>query len=72
MAVFTTEKAVLRLTFVTGMDENGKSKLSSRTYRNLRPNAIADDISQVAIAMGSLSEHSLLDVHKVQTESVDY
>lgn len=72
MASFSFDQAVLRLTYETGIDEFGKSIFAYKTYRNLRSDVEADQIVPVALGINSLTEHTLTNVQKLQTDSIHY
>ena len=71
MAAFNFENATLRLSYVTGVDENGKAIVTSKTYRNLRANVEATDALAVAQALSSLSGYDFYLAKKILTETVD-
>lgn len=52
----------LRIRFDCGVGENGKSITKSRTYSNLKPSAKALDVFNVANALTSLQDHSVLEI----------
>lgn len=72
MASFSFDQAVLRLTFETGIDEFGKSTFTYKTYRNLRSDVEADEIVPVVLGINSLTENTLTNVQKLQTDSIHY
>lgn len=72
MASFNFEQAVIRLSYETGIDEFGKSLYAYKTYRHVRSDVQADQIVPVALGMSSLTEHTLTNVQKLQTDSIYY
>ena len=60
----------LRLKFDCGLGENGRSLIRSRTYSNLKNDAKALDVFNVANAIASLQKHSVLDVVKVDNTTL--
>ncbi len=71
MAAFNFESATLKLNFETGVDEQGKPVLTSKTYRNVRPNLEASKLASVAQAISSLTKYPLYDVQRSVTESIE-
>ncbi|MEG1132162.1 MAG: DUF1659 domain-containing protein [Romboutsia sp.] len=60
----------LRIKFDCGLGENGRSLIRSRTYSNLKNDAKALDVFNVANAIASLQKHSVLDVVKVDNTTL--
>ncbi|PYF07358.1 DUF1659 domain-containing protein [Ureibacillus chungkukjangi] len=71
MAAYNFENATLRLSYVTGVDENGKAIITSKTYRNLQENVEAADVLVVAQALSSLSSYDFYLAKKILTEAVE-
>lgn len=72
MASYNFEEATLKITFETGLDENGKPVVTSKTYRNVRSNVEAEKIASVALAIASLSKYPLHAANKTETESINF
>ncbi|MGL5713770.1 DUF1659 domain-containing protein [Clostridium chrysemydis] len=60
----------LRIKFDCGLGDNGRSLIRSRTYSNLKNDATALDVFNVANAIASLQKHSVLDIVKVDNTSL--
>ncbi|MDN4492452.1 DUF1659 domain-containing protein [Ureibacillus aquaedulcis] len=71
MAAFNFDSAAIRISYVTGVDEQGKSVITSKTYRNVRNNVEASEILTVVQAISSLTSHNFLLAEKILTETVD-
>ncbi len=52
----------VRLRFIDGLDGEGREKLSSRTYSNLKTDAVDEDVYAVAVDMAGLQEKPLKTV----------
>ncbi|MEK9198360.1 DUF1659 domain-containing protein [Ureibacillus sp. FSL E2-3493] len=71
MAAYNFENATLKLSFETGVDEQGKPIITSKTYRNVRANVEASQIAAVVQVLASLSNYTLQKAQKIETESVE-
>lgn len=54
----------LKMRFDCGLGENGRTIVKSRTYSNLKHDAKALDVYNIADAMASLQQHSVLEIVK--------
>lgn len=54
----------LKMRFDCGLGENGRTIVKSRTYSNLKHDAKAIDVYNIADAMASLQQHSVLEIVK--------
>lgn len=72
MAVTVTKNpSTLRLRFDLGKDEvTGKTKIKSKSYSNVDPNALDDDVYAVGSAISSLQSHTLLEVAKIDNNTL--
>lgn len=61
----------LKMKFDCGLGDNGKSITKLRTYSNLKPDAKALDVFNVANALASLQQHSVLDITKQDNISLN-
>ncbi|MGL5711561.1 MAG: DUF1659 domain-containing protein [Paraclostridium sp.] len=57
----------LKIKHDCGLDENRNKIIKTKSFGNVRTNAVNDDIYDVAEALSSLQEHMLVDVIKVET-----
>ena len=64
------ESSSLKLKFDCGLGEDGKALIRSRTYSNLKPDAAAVDVYNVALALESLQKHDLYEVIKQDNTSL--
>jgi hypothetical protein len=60
----------LRLVFVTGTDEKGNPILRTKSFNNLKKEATADQMYQVAQAIGNLSADGLDTVQRVDSSEI--
>ena len=60
----TKNSSSLKMKFDCGLGDNGRTIVKSRTYSNLKPDATALDVYNVADAMVSLQQHSVLEIVK--------
>lgn len=60
----TKNPSSLKMKFDCGLGDNGRTIVKSRTYSNLKPEAAALDVYNVADAMVSLQQHSVLEIVK--------
>ena len=60
----TKNPSSLKMKFDCGLGDNGRTIVKSRTYSNLKPDAKALDVYNVADAMASLQQHSVLEIVK--------
>lgn len=61
---------VLKCTFRTGYDEEGRPMEKSKSYRNLRLDATPEQLKQVSDALGTLSETPIVRTERVETALV--
>ncbi|CEN21465.1 DUF1659 domain-containing protein [Paraclostridium sordellii] len=62
--VETKKPSSLKMRFDCGLGDNGRTIVKSRTYSNLNPDAKALDVYNIADAMASLQQHSVLEIVK--------
>lgn len=60
----TKNPSSLKMKFDCGLGENGRTIVKSRTYSNLKPDTKALDVYNIADAMASLQQHSVLEIVK--------
>lgn len=60
----TKNPSSLKMKFDCGLGDNGRTIVKSRTYSNLKPEAKALDVYNIADAMASLQQHSVLEIVK--------
>ena len=60
----------LKVKFDCGLNDNGKTVVKSRTYSNLKHNAASNDVLDVAEALASLQQHSVLEITKIDNTTL--
>ena len=61
----------LRMKFDLGLDElTQKTKVKSKTYSNIRPEATSQDIYDVASALEQLQEFTVLEIAKIENTTL--
>ncbi|MFP3917309.1 DUF1659 domain-containing protein [Lysinibacillus telephonicus] len=71
MAALNFESATLKLSYETGVDKLGKTVLTSKTYRNVRPDLDASQLASVVQAISGLSSYPLHEAQQNQTQSIE-
>lgn len=69
--VETKNQSSLKIKFDCGFNNEGRSIIKSRTYSNLKPNAQAIDVYNVANALASLQKNRVLDILKQDSTSLN-
>lgn len=71
MAVITTKNlSSLKLYFDEGLDPNSKRIITTRTFGFVDPDAVDQDLMDVASALGGLSKHDLYNVVRIDNTSL--
>lgn len=61
----------LRIKFDLGLDElTQKTKVKSKTYSNIKPEATSQDIFDVASALEHLQEFTVLEIAKIENTTL--
>ena len=60
----------LKVKFDCGLIDNGQTVVKSRTYSNLKHNAAPVDVLNVAEALASLQQHSVLEISKIDNTTL--
>ena len=60
----------LRVKFDCGLNENGSTVVKSRTYSNLKHDAVSGDVLEVAEALASLQQHGVLEIAKIDNTTL--
>ncbi|WP_144510039.1 DUF1659 domain-containing protein [Bacillus sp. FJAT-22090] len=71
MATLDHKQAVLKLIYEAGLTEDGKIKLKSKSYRNIRAAATADQLETVASALSIFSNSPFIGAEKIETMSLN-
>lgn len=72
MATIDFKNAVGRIIFDAGLTEEGKIIQKSKTYRNLKENANAENLYQALETLAGLSDYGLMNVERVETATVNH
>lgn len=70
MAQFSLESATGKLTFITGVNDEGEVVFKAKSYRHINVNATADQLSTGFGALADLSQYDLHRMEKIETSSV--
>lgn len=60
----------LKMKFDCGKDENGKAIRKTKTYSNLRPDAIDQDVYDVGVMIASLQQNTLIEIVKADDTTI--
>ena len=61
----------LRMKFDLGLDETtNKTKVKSKTYSNIRPQASSQDIYDVATKIESLQEYAAIEICRIENTTL--
>lgn len=70
MAMINFKSAAGRLSFQTGMTDEGKIIKKTKTYQNIAQDVEVDDFYNGLEALANLSSYSLLEMERIDTSSV--
>jgi len=68
--VSTPNASSLKMRFECGKDYNNKLIIKSRTYSKVRPEATDEKVHQVAGAIASLQQYTLIEVAKIDNTTI--
>ncbi|MBB6216400.1 hypothetical protein HNQ80_002500 [Anaerosolibacter carboniphilus] len=60
----------LKISYSVGLDDNGKEKLKTKTYTNIKPTALDDDVYAVASALVGLQSNPVVSVGRVDEKKI--
>jgi len=60
----------LQLQFQTGVDNEGKPIIRTKTYANVKPATSDEDLYQVGEALAQLQQHMLMDILRHDSASL--
>lgn len=60
----------LKISYSVGLDDNGKEKLKTKTYTNIKPTALDDDVYAVASALAGLQSNPVVGVGRVDEKKI--
>ena len=67
----TTEGSRLQLQFQTGVTGDGKPIVKSRSFSNLKVDAVDENVHAAAEIVAGLQEHTLLVIRRIDTSALD-
>ena len=71
MAIQTKNPSGLKLRFDCGINDlTGKTKVKTKTYSNVRPEASIDDLFEVGNKLANLQKHDLLEIAKIDNSTL--
>ena len=71
MAIVTKNPSSLKLRLDCGIDDvTGKTIVRSKTFSNVKPAALADDMYEVGDAIASLQKHALLEIARIDNSTL--
>lgn len=70
MAKLDFKSAAARLSFQTGISDEGKVMKKTKTYQNIAKDVTADDLYSGLTALASLSSYSFIEMERIDTASV--
>ncbi|QGM30198.1 DUF1659 domain-containing protein [Bacillus sp. N3536] len=71
MANLAHKQSVLRITFEAGIGTDGKMKTKSKTYRNVKANATADQLEAAVTILSGFSTSPFVGAEKIQTSNLN-
>ena len=71
MAIQTKNPSGLKLRFDCGINDlTGKTKVKTKTYSNVRPEASVDSLFEVGSKLANLQKHDLLEIAKIDNSTL--
>lgn len=71
MAIIVTKNpSYLKLKFDCGKNDEGKTVVKTKSYGSVKPNAIDDNLYEVAESIASLQDHNLMGVFRVDNKEL--
>ncbi|GAA0218995.1 DUF1659 domain-containing protein [Metaclostridioides mangenotii] len=71
MAIVSTKNSSsIKLSLDCGIDEKGKTIVSSKSFNNLKLDALDDDIYEIVESIMSLQDFKLLQVNKIDNATL--
>ena len=71
MAIQTKNPSGLKLRFDCGINDlTGKTKIKTKTYSNVRPEANVDSLFEIVNAIANLQKHDLLEIAKIDNSTL--
>ena len=71
MAIQTKNPSGLKLRFDCGINNlTGKTKIKTKTYSNIRPEASVDNLFEVGSVIANLQKYDLLEIAKIDNSTL--
>ena len=71
MAIQTKNPSGLKLRFDCGINNlTGKTKVKTKTYSNVRPEASVDNLFEVGSVIANLQKYDLLEITKIDNSTL--
>ena len=71
MAIQTKNPSGLKLRFDCGINDlTGKTKVKTKTYSNIRPEANVDSLFEVGNKLANLQKYDLLEISKIDNSTL--
>ena len=71
LAIQTKNPSGLKLRFDCGINDlTGKTKVKTKTYSNVRPEASVDNLFEVGSVIANLQKHDLLEIAKIDNSTL--
>lgn len=71
MAIQTKNPSGLKLRFDCGINDlTGKTKVKTKTFSNVRPEASIDSLFEVGNKLANLQKHDLLEIAKIDNSTL--
>ena len=71
MAIQTKNPSGLKLRFDCGINDlTGKTKIKTKTFSNVRPEASVDDLFEVGNKLANLQKYDLLEITKIDNSTL--
>ena len=70
MAEYTAASCRLSLKLQIGTNEGGSPIIRSLSLRDVSPEAVADDVAAVSVAIGTLLDFPIVETSKIDTDLV--
>lgn len=71
MAIQEIKSSQLRLVLNVGVDDEGNPIFRNKNFNNVKPSATADNLYAVATSLAAVQEHSLYEVVRNDSSTVD-
>jgi hypothetical protein len=66
----TLDASRLRISYSLGLGENGREQIRTKTYSNIKPTALDEDVYEVASALSGLQINPVVNVGRVDEKKI--